>query len=140
MDAGLLQSAMKRAEELSLLFSHTRPDGTSCFSVNQDMAAEARKDTDDEEEKPDSVPAQKNKILRIGGAKYKVTTAAAKKREVRYMKPIKRKKVIRIPASIKVKGIMYKVTSIAPRAFKGNKKVTSVTIAGSIERIGKRAF
>lgn len=46
------------------------------------------------------------------------------------MKPIKRKKVIRIPASIKVKGIMYKVTSIAPRAFKGNKKVTSVTIAG----------
>ena len=61
MDAGLLQSAMKRAEELSLLFSHTRPDGTSCFSVNQDMAAEARKDTDDEEEKPDSVPAQKNK-------------------------------------------------------------------------------
>lgn len=102
--------------------------------------AEARKDTDDEEEKPDPVPAQKNKILRIGGAKYKVTTAAAKKREVRYMKPIKRKKVIRIPASIKVKGIMYKVTSIAPRAFKGNKKVTSVTIAGSIERIGKRAF
>lgn len=70
---------MKRAEELSLLFSHTRPDGTSCFSVNQDMVAEARKDTDDEEEKPDSVPAQKNKILRIGGAKYKVTTAAAKK-------------------------------------------------------------
>ena len=69
MDAGLLQSAMKRAEELSLLFSHTRPDGTSCFSVNQDMVAEARKDTDDEEEKPDSVPAQKNKILRIGGAK-----------------------------------------------------------------------
>ena len=61
MDAGLLQSAMKRAEELSLLFSHTRPDGTSCFSVNQDMVAEARKDTDDEEEKPDSVPAQKNK-------------------------------------------------------------------------------
>ena len=56
------------------------------------------------------------------------------------MKPIKRKKVIRIPASIKVKGIMCKVTSIAPRAFKGNKKVTSVTIAGSIERIGKRAF
>lgn len=321
MDAGLLQSAMKRAEELSLLFSHTRPDGTSCFSVNQDMAAEniaigstnavevmkmwmasteqrenilkkdihsigigcffvngsymwtqlfseksitgncvqpananttprmelladpfaeaadlaksmvgtsekykykakirlmgglrvgdakqaafcivnpgfsafsvpvytnitwssgdssvaladtsgkmiglktgntiiqaktkyysasmaltvaeARKDTDDEEEKPDPVPEQKNKILRIGGAKYKVTTAAAKKREVRYMKPIKQKKVIQIPASIKVKGIMYKVTSIAPRAFKGNKKVTSVTIAGSIERIGKRAF
>ena len=72
MDAGLLQSAMKRAEELSLLFSHTRPDGTSCFSVNQDMVAEARKDTDDEEEKPDSVPAQKNKILRIGGAKLRL--------------------------------------------------------------------
>lgn len=114
---------------------------TKYYSASMALTvAEARKDTDDEEEKPDPVPAQKNKILRIGGAKYKVTTAAAKKREVCYMKPIKRKKVIRIPASIKVKGIMYKVTSIAPRAFKGNKKVTSVTIAGSIERIGKRAF
>lgn len=114
---------------------------TKYYSASMALTvAEARKDTDDEEEKPDPVPEQKNKILRIGGAKYKVTTAAAKKREVRYMKPIKRKKVIRIPASIKVKGIMYKVTSIAPRAFKGNKKVTSVTIAGSIERIGKRAF
>ena len=38
------------------------------------------------------------------------------------MKPIKRKKVIRIPASIKVKGIMYKVTSIAPRLLKEIKK------------------
>lgn len=114
---------------------------TKYYSASMALTvAEARKDTDDEEEKPDPVPEQKNKILRIGGAKYKVTTAAAKKREVRYMKPIKQKKVIQIPASIKVKGIMYKVTSIAPRAFKGNKKVTSVTIAGSIERIGKRAF
>ena len=35
---------------------------------------------------------RKIKFFRIGGAKYKVTTAAAKKREVRYMKPIKRAK------------------------------------------------
>lgn len=72
MDAGLLQSAMKRAEELSLLFSHTRPDGTSCFSVNQDMVAEARKDTDDEEEKPDLFRHRKIKFFVLAGQSTKL--------------------------------------------------------------------
>ncbi len=40
MDTGLLETAMVRAGEQQVLFSHTRPDGTSCFDANADMKAE----------------------------------------------------------------------------------------------------
>ena len=40
MDTGLLETAMIRAGELQVLFSHTRPDSTSCFMANKDMRAE----------------------------------------------------------------------------------------------------
>lgn len=34
-DADLTQAACQRAMELTRLFSHTRPDGTSCFTVSE---------------------------------------------------------------------------------------------------------
>lgn len=37
-------------------------------------------------------------------------------------------------------GITYKVTSIAPGAFKNNKKLTKVTIGSNVKTIGKQAF
>ena len=37
-------------------------------------------------------------------------------------------------------GITYKVTGIAPGAFKGNTKVTSITIGNYVTTIGKKAF
>lgn len=40
MDENLLKSAMERAGENSLCFSHTRPDGGDCFSINGNMIAE----------------------------------------------------------------------------------------------------
>lgn len=40
MDTSLLETAMVRAGEQAVLFSHTRPDGASCFSANKNMAAE----------------------------------------------------------------------------------------------------
>jgi hypothetical protein len=39
-----------------------------------------------------------------------------------------------------VNGITYKVTSIANNAFKGNKKLTKVTIGKNVTKIGKNAF
>lgn len=35
MDATLMQGAMKRSAELSIYYSHTRPNGTSCFSIEE---------------------------------------------------------------------------------------------------------
>lgn len=40
MNASLLDSAMKRSGETALFFSHTRPDGTMCFTMDPLMAAE----------------------------------------------------------------------------------------------------
>ena len=72
-------------------------------------------------------------MLRIGGAKYRSYDCCGKeKRGTLYEANKTKRSDRRSRHRSKVKGIMYKVTSIAPRAFKGNKKVTSVTIAGSI--------
>lgn len=40
MDSSLLETAMIRAGEQEVLFSHTRPDGAGCFSANAAMIAE----------------------------------------------------------------------------------------------------
>ena len=45
-----------------------------------------------------------------------------------------------IPATVKISGITYKVTSIDPNAFKGNKKLSKITIGKNITSIGKNAF
>ena len=45
-----------------------------------------------------------------------------------------------IPATIKVEGESVPVTAIAPNAFKGMKKLKTVTIGKNIRKIGKNAF
>ena len=40
MDGSLLKTAMLRAAEITLYFSHTRPDGTDCFTANSKMFGE----------------------------------------------------------------------------------------------------
>lgn len=40
MDQELLETAMQRAAELALYFSHTRPDGTMCFTASDRMYGE----------------------------------------------------------------------------------------------------
>ncbi len=47
---------------------------------------------------------------------------------------------INIPDSVTVNGTTYKVTEIAANAFKGQKKVTKVTIGKNVKTIGKNAF
>ena len=74
-------------------------------------------------------------------ATYKVTGASAGKYTVEYVKPAsKTVKTATVPNSIKAGGITYKVTSIAPNAFKNNKKLTKVTIGKYITAIGTKAF
>lgn len=40
MNASLMESAMQRAAETSILFSHTRPDSSLCFDLNSLMSGE----------------------------------------------------------------------------------------------------
>lgn len=40
MDSRLQEGAVTRAKEIAIYFNHTRPDGSSCMTVSQDMAGE----------------------------------------------------------------------------------------------------
>lgn len=80
-------------------------------------------------------------IVETTSAKYKVTKANSTVREVTYVKQKNNKKTsITIPATVTISGQVYKVTAIADKAFKNNKKLKSVTIGKHVKKIGKEAF
>ncbi|MCI8591593.1 MAG: leucine-rich repeat protein [Lachnospiraceae bacterium] len=47
---------------------------------------------------------------------------------------------VKIPATVKLAGVTYKVTSVANNAFKGNKRLKTVTIGSNVTSIGTCAF
>ncbi len=47
---------------------------------------------------------------------------------------------VSIPATVTINGITYKVTSVAPNAFKNNKRITKVTVGKNVNTIGASAF
>lgn len=70
-------------------------------------------------------------------AEYKVTKEG---KETAYKSPSGSGTSITIPATVKVNGVTYKVTSIAANAFKENKKITKVKIGSNVTSIGSSAF
>ena len=88
----------------------------------------------------DKLPAVGKKIA-ISSAWYKVAKSSATTKEVTFVKPKSSKKTsFTIPATIKIDGKVYKVTVIADKAFKNNKKLKSVIIGKNVKKIGKEAF
>ena len=60
---------------------------------------------------------------------------------VQYTKVTSKKaKTVKVPSTITVNGVKCQVTSIAPKAMKGNKKLKKVIIPSSIRTIGTHAF
>ncbi|MFR3158895.1 MAG: leucine-rich repeat protein [Anaerobutyricum soehngenii] len=60
---------------------------------------------------------------------------------VQYTKVTSKKaKIVKVPSTITVNGVKCQVTSIAPKAMKGNKKLTKVVIPASVRTIGAQAF
>ena len=49
-------------------------------------------------------------------------------------------KSVTIPATIRVSGITYKVTSIGAKVFNGSKKLTKVTVGANVKAISNNAF
>lgn len=82
------------------------------------------------------------KIKNEKGEIYKVTKLGEiiATNEVEFIKKDKVGKTLSIPDTVEIDNIIYKVTSISSNAFKGNKKITKVTIGRNISRIGKNAF
>lgn len=85
---------------------------------------------------------QKGKVFtdQAGKARYRVVRSDAAKGTVEYLKPVLRTAKVTIPASVKIDGIVYKVTAVGPYAFKGNSKVRSITVGKNVTVIGKGAF
>lgn len=74
-------------------------------------------------------------------AKYEVTGNKVGNLTSEYKAPTnKKKKTAKIPEYSTYKGIKFKVTSVAAKAFKGNKKLKNISIATSITTIGKDSF
>jgi hypothetical protein len=79
----------------------------------------------------------KGTVLKSGKNSYKVTKKGS---EVAFTKTSSTSTSITVPATVKIDGTTYKVTSIAANAFKSNKKLTKVTIGTNVTSIGKNAF
>ena len=80
-------------------------------------------------------------IVKVSNLRYKVLTNEKGKRTVSVVRPVKKTyKSVKIPSTIKINGVTYKVTEIAANAFKGNSKLKKVIIGSNIKKIGKRAF
>lgn len=93
------------------------------------------------DKKNDTKPAKE--VAKVGtrfvvaGQSYKVTKAG---KEVSFISAKKNAKNISVPATVKSKGITYKVTSIAAKAVKNNKKVKSVIVGANVKKIANKAF
>lgn len=88
---------------------------------------------------------KKNAVLKDSKKtmKFKVTKVGTTKKagEVTFTGPTnKNNKSLKVPKTVKVNGVTFKVTAIAANAFKGNKKLTTVTIPESVKSIGDGAF
>lgn len=86
------------------------------------------------------VPKKDCEIEAANGVIYKVTKSGKSGGTVEFKKISSVQKAIVVPETVKIDGITYKVTSIAANAYKGNKKITKVTIGKNISKIGKNAF
>ncbi len=96
---------------------------------------EASTQTNVPEEKGTSLTAKKEK------AKVKVTSGSAANPTVEYVASTnKSSKTVKVPDTVTIGGVSYKVTSVKDKAFKGNKKLTSVTVGKNVTSIGKDAF
>ena len=76
-------------------------------------------------------------VYTIAGNQYRITKVGA---EVSLIKTNAKAKSINIPATIKANGITYKVTTIAAKAFKQNKKLKSITVSANVKKISNNAF
>lgn len=75
-----------------------------------------------------------------GNVSYEIKTKKGKKGTVVYQGSTKKSKKVKVPKTVKIDGTTYTVTEIADDAFKGNTKITSVTIPEGVTKIGKNAF
>lgn len=133
---GLLEAAETAYKELET--PNTEPPETE---TPETKAPET--ETPDIEAPGDPVPPKrelkKGGVYQAGKLYYKVLSV--EKREAAVVKPVKKtEKSLTIPASVKLEGVSCTVVQVAKNAFKGNKKLTKVTVGANVQVTGKNAF
>ncbi|MCI8507289.1 MAG: leucine-rich repeat protein [Lachnospiraceae bacterium] len=84
------------------------------------------------------VPIKKGSRVAAGENEYKITSTGS--RTVSFYRAKKDAASVTVPDTVKIQGKTYKVTSVAENAFKGSKKLKSVTVGRNVTSIGKNAF
>lgn len=81
------------------------------------------------------------KGAKIVAGDVEVQVLDADKRTVAISKGMtKNKKKVTIPAAIEANGLTYTVIGVANKAFKGNTKITQITLPASVKSVGTQAF
>ena len=112
----------------------TKPDETT---KQDETTTKSDETTKQDEETTTDEDTDKNSRYNVKGLYYVVTgnravsTVGAKNKNI---------KNINIPATVKIKGRTYKVTSVGKNAFKGYKKANKINIGKNVKIIGKNAF
>ncbi len=83
-------------------------------------------------------PLKKNASAKVGKVTYKINNLS--KTAVTYAKTTDKKSSIKIPDTVTIRGVKYKVTEIGANALKNNKKITKLTVGKNVTTIGKEAF
>lgn len=92
-----------------------------------------------EPEKPAALP-KKGTVVNTKSFGMRVTSSSASKKTVAITKAAKKGSKLTVPETVKVDGYTYQVTEIAAKAFRNDKKLTTVVIGKNIQKIGKEAF
>lgn len=82
--------------------------------------------------------SKNSSVIRLGNGYYKIKSDGTA--EFVKMLSGSKKKSLTINNTVKLNGKMYRITSIAKNACKGNKYLSGVTIGKNITKIGKNAF
>lgn len=86
-------------------------------------------------------PAKKGTKLKCKQGSFKVTNVSVKNPQVSYQAPKSKKvKIVKVPDTVQIDGVTYKVTSIAKNAFKNDKNLQIVTVGDHVTTIGDQAF
>lgn len=108
--------------------------------VTKDMDLYAVWNTDVPKQEPENKPqpAKTGTTLSNSNASYKVLSGG----NITFTAPKNKDKAakVTIPDTVTINGFTYKVTKIESKAFKGAKKLKTVTIGANVTEIGKSAF
>lgn len=83
-------------------------------------------------------PLKKGTKVTSGSDTYSISNIS--KRTVTYTKTKSKKKTVRIPNTVTIRDVIYKVTEVGTGALKGNKKMTKLNVGTNVATIGKNAF